>query len=149
MRFNKQAVQHELDLAAEELDKSGYKDLADKVDYYNSRLANASETELPLIRRSLSRIQSEAQNRIAKVEANEKKEESKDSLKAKLATLRVRRASEKRKAALRKLVNERKASKTKAGKVIANLRTRSMDKREGNVQLRRARLRRLIQKNVK
>ena len=33
MNFDKKAVQHELDLAAEELEKHGQKDLADKVDY--------------------------------------------------------------------------------------------------------------------
>lgn len=64
MWFNKKAVERELDLAAEELDKFGYKDLADKVDYYNERLMEVkSNKEIPAIRRGLKRIENEASRR--------------------------------------------------------------------------------------
>ena len=64
MWFNKKAVEKELDLAAEELEKFGYVDLADKVDYYNERLMEVkSSKEIPIIRRSLQRIEHEAARR--------------------------------------------------------------------------------------
>ena len=64
MWFNKKAVEKELDLAAEELEKFGYVDLADKVDYYNERLMTVkSSKEIPVIRRSLQRIEHEASRR--------------------------------------------------------------------------------------
>ena len=66
MWFNKKAVERELDLAAEELDKFGYKDLADKVDYYNERLMEVkSSKEIPVIRRALQRVEQQASRRQA------------------------------------------------------------------------------------
>ena len=101
MWFNKKAVEKELDLAAEELEKFGYVDLADKVDYYNERLMTVkSSKEIPVIRRSLQRIEHEASRRQGG------KKESKTIDKRKLAELKKKarertlaKASKKRKVA--------------------------------------------------
>ena len=61
--LNRKAIQRELDLAAEELDRQGYKDLADKVDLYNTKLQRASSREIPLIRKALINVQEEADRR--------------------------------------------------------------------------------------
>jgi len=67
MWFNKKAVEKELDKAAEELEKHGYVDLADKVDYYNECLMKVkSEKDIPSIRRGLERIEHEASRRQGK-----------------------------------------------------------------------------------
>lgn len=64
MKFDKKALQRELDLAAEELEKVGYSDLALKVDKYNSFLMEgATKKHIPAIRRSLARITREAKRR--------------------------------------------------------------------------------------
>jgi len=57
-------IQKELDLAAEELDRKGYRDLADKVDFYNNRLTKTSSKRgTDLIRKALERIDEETDRR--------------------------------------------------------------------------------------
>ena len=60
MKFDRIASQDQLDLAASELEKAGFADLAEKVDYYANRLMKATASEIPLVKRALSRIQQEA-----------------------------------------------------------------------------------------
>lgn len=102
MWFNKKAVERELDLAAEELDKFGYKDLADRVDYYNERLMEVKNNkEIPAIRRSLQRVEREASRR-----RQGKTKKSKTIDKRKLAEL-------KKKAQMRKIKKAKEEKKTK------------------------------------
>lgn len=66
MRFNKKALQRQLDLAAQELEDKGYTDLAKGVDEANEKLMKASPEEIPAIRARLSKINSEADRRSGK-----------------------------------------------------------------------------------
>lgn len=99
--LNLKAVQKELDLAAEELEKQGHKDLATKVDFYNDRLQRAASKEIPLIRRALQRIQIESARRARKDPSTAKDREAKRaailervrSRRARLSTPRPRRES--------------------------------------------------------
>jgi len=105
MYFNRKAVEKELDLAAEELDSFGYKDLADKVDYYNERLMEVKSSKaLPIIRRSLQRIEREATRRRGR------KKESKTIDKRKLVELK-KNARERK---LAKAIKDRKTAKPNA-----------------------------------
>jgi len=150
MWFNKKAVERELDLAAEELDKFGYKDLADKVDYYNERLMEVkSSKEIPVIRRALKRVEREASRR-------QGKKENKTIDKKKLAEL-------KKKARMRKIktaIDEKKKGKpnTRTNRLEALLKKRDAmitkeDKAENikeKVKARRlARLKEAIDKKKK
>ena len=103
MKFNKTAVQKELDMAAEELEKAGHADLASKVDYYGGRLMTATAGEVPLLRRALSRILDEAKRRMAAVE---KKEPSEAEKKAQAATQNTRRAGDARKELFQRRLKE-------------------------------------------
>lgn len=101
MKFNKEAVRRELDLAAEDLEKQGFNDLADKVDFYNDRLMRAtSSREVDIIRRALARVEKDATARLGKDE--EKKASSKEarleSIRAKIRQIRARRVAENKKA---------------------------------------------------
>lgn len=66
MRFNKKALQRQLDLAAQELEDKGYSDLADQVDKTNEKLMHASPEEIPAIRARLTKINAEADRRSGK-----------------------------------------------------------------------------------
>ena len=121
MWFNRKAIEKELDQAAEELDKFGYKDLADKVDYYNERLmAVKSSKDIPIIRRELQRIENEASRR------QNGKKETRTIDKRKLAEL-------KKKARQRKIL---KALKTRRAKKPNTRTTRLealLNKRDGKL----------------
>jgi len=115
MKFDKIAVQGELDSAAAELEKAGHKDLAEKIDYYNSRIANAQAEEIHLIARALRRIQLEAKNRLAKSEPQAR------ATKAQAAVTRARRSSVARKAVLRRRLKTIAANRKKALRQLSAL----------------------------
>jgi uncharacterized protein YjcR len=116
MALDKRALQHELDLAAEELDKAGHKDLADRVDQYSEMLVNASEKEIPRIHRGLSRVQAEFEQRAKKSEKIDPK-----VAKAQNAVMSARRASIKRKIAIKRLLRERAAKRKQETKKVEAL----------------------------
>lgn len=112
MRFNKRAVRKELDLAAEELERHGFSDLANKVDGYNEKLMKLSETDdLQTVRRALARIEREA---VRRVSFDEKKEVPKKDLRARAALDRSRRLEGKSSRRDRKLSDRRADSKVKS-----------------------------------
>jgi hypothetical protein len=119
MKFNKTAVQKELDMAAEELEKAGHSDLAMRVDYYGDRLMAANAAEVPLLRRALSRVLDEANRRMKAV----KKEEPPENVKkAQAATSNVRRVSDERKAVFVKRLREIAAKRQEARNKLEALR---------------------------
>jgi hypothetical protein len=115
--INRNALRHELDLAAEELDKSGHKDLADRVDQYSEMLMEAKDADVEKIHRGLSRIQAEYEQRNKK----EAKEEEVKDTKAQNAVLHARRASIRRRIAVKRLLRERTAAKKKEAKKVEAL----------------------------
>ena len=129
MWFNKKAVERELDLAAEELDKFGYKDLADKVDYYNERLMEVkSSKEIPAIRRSLQRVEREAsRRRQGKTKTAKTVDKRKlDELKRKARARKIKKALDEKKAKpntrtnrLEALLKKRDAQISKEDKVAS------------------------------
>lgn len=133
MAFNPKAVQHELDLAASELEKAGHADLAEKVDYYADRLVKASTGEVPLIRRALSRIMDEAKRRI---QAKEAPAQARNVQKAEHATTSARRVGSARAEVLRRRLLALAAKRKQAAERIDALRNSREERREG----RRARL---------
>ena len=133
MKFNKTAVQRELDLAAEELEKAGHKDLAARVDYYGSRLINATVVEVPLLQRAIARILVEAKKCIQATEKEEPKEEAK---KAQAAVMKTRRVSTARKETLKKRLQEIIARRKVAKQKLEVLRV-ARQERTANVSARR------------
>jgi len=117
MSLDRNALQHELDLAAEELDKAGHKDLADRVDQYSELLVQAKEKDVPQIHRGLSRVQMEYEQRTKREAA---KQDPK-AAKAQNAVMSARRASIKRKIAVKRLLRERAANRKKETKKIEAL----------------------------
>lgn len=128
MKFSKEAVQTEIDLAADELDKAGHTDLAEKVDYYGNRLMTATAGEVPLIRRALSRILDEARRRMGATAAQPEKSEG--AKKAEHATTRTRRASDARREVLRRRLMEIVANRKQAMEKLQALRTARQGRRE-------------------
>jgi len=119
MKFDKQAVQRELDKASEALDRAGHADLAARIDYYSDKLITASEQEEPLIRRSLARVYNEAKRRMnASVENLSEK-----AVKAKEATTKSRRSSDQRKATAKKRLVAVAAKRKEALKTLSALKT--------------------------
>ena len=86
--MNRKAIQKDLDLAAAEFDKKGWKDLADKVDRYSSKLVTSKDkAEISMIGRALERVNREADRRSGK-------SKDKDSARKQLAKkVRDRKAS--------------------------------------------------------
>jgi hypothetical protein len=121
MKFNAQALQREMDLAAEELEHAGHLDLAERVDRYNALLLSASKKDLPQIHRGLSRIQAEYEQRMSKT-AKQENSSSADATKAQHAVLQARRASIRRKLALKRFLREKAAQRKKASEKVATLR---------------------------
>jgi hypothetical protein len=119
MGISIKSAQRQLDLAAEELECAGHPDLAEKVDYYNARMAQASKGEVELIKRALSRIQIEAKRRMKK---DAKKDVPEKSKKARAAVLKARRASEVRKEALRKKLLDIAAKRKRTAQRLEKLR---------------------------
>lgn len=95
MRLNKEAVQRELDIAAEAMEKHGYVDLANKIDQYAGLIMQATETtDLQEIRRGLERVEREASRRKTAFIAKDEKEVvamKRQVLQKKLAKLREER----------------------------------------------------------
>jgi hypothetical protein len=127
MKFTKEAVQTEVDMAADELEKAGHTDLAEKVDYYGNRLMVATAGEVPLIRRALSRILEEARRRMGAAAQPEPSEEAK---KAEHATSRTRRASDTRREVLRRRLMEIVANRKKAMEKLQTLRGARQERRD-------------------
>jgi hypothetical protein len=113
MALNRNALQHELDLAAEELDRIGQTDLADKVDRYSTMLGSAKDADIPMIHRGLCRIQAEYERRTSK-----KQKPKPAAIKAQAAVLSARRSSIQRKIAIKRLLRERAAVREKQSKKI-------------------------------
>jgi len=111
MRFNKKAVQKELDKTAEELEQNGFMDLANKVDEYNKKLMEASTAEeVQQIRKVFINIDREAQRRLKGNSAPEDdKARNIRRLKARAALRRARRVAERKKA-----LADRKETNSKA-----------------------------------
>lgn len=108
MKFNKRAIQRELDLAAEELEKHGYIDLADKVDRYTGKLMDiTSAKEIPIIRRALARVEREADRR----QAGNREITSRKELKSKESVRKSRRTSEQKENRRRRLEDSTLAEK--------------------------------------
>jgi len=62
--MNYRMIQRELDLAAEELDRKGHRDLADQVDYFNERLSHTDDPEeIEGIKQALKKIDIQARRR--------------------------------------------------------------------------------------
>lgn len=125
MKFNKKAVQRELDKSASEMDQHGYVDLADKVDHFNKRLMEAkTKKEVQEIYRHLARIYREAKRR----EEPETKPARKPALRKtktdrRKEVLKARRLSERKKAFLkrRKAQQNKKEKITPRAKAVDNL----------------------------
>jgi len=132
MKFDKEAAQDQLDKASDELEKAGFADLAEKVDYFSNRLMKASVHEVPLIKRSLHRIQQEAKIRLQEVSGNKPTTKAD---KAAVATLNARRAAEARKATLKRRLKTIVAKRKQAVEKLEALR----DKRKGRKTERDAR----------
>lgn len=120
MSISRKSAQRQLDIAAEELEQAGWADLAEKVDYYNNRLAAADNGEIAIIARALSRIQIEANKRMKNAARKEDKPEKEK--KAHAATMKARRASENRKEALRKKLREIAARRKRTANRLEKLR---------------------------
>jgi hypothetical protein len=116
MALDKKALQRELDIAAEELDKAGFAELADRVDQYSIMLMHASEKQLPQIHRGLSRIQSDYE-RLAAKKASEQDVKG-AAAKAQNAVMSARRASLRRKIAIKRFLREKAAERKKASKKV-------------------------------
>ena len=143
MKFNKKAVQDQLDLAASELEKSGFADLAEKVDYYNDRLVKETASELPLIRRALQRILHVAKQRLNEAH----KAHPLKSNKARSAVLKSRRS-----AALRKETSKRRlktivAKRKKAAEKLELLRAGRQQRRSTKDVRRSSRKKRIAQRS--
>jgi hypothetical protein len=147
MKLDKQDMQNELDKAAMALEKAGFKDLAERVDYYCNRLMAAQATEVPLIKRALSRVREEARKRIV---ASSKRPEprSKESVKAEAA---VSRTSLARRLALRKRIRELVASRKRVAKEMDRIspRREAVSRMDKVRQERLARIRARQEQDVK
>jgi hypothetical protein len=145
MKFNKTAVQHELDMAAHELEKAGFTDLAETVDYYANRLINATAGEVPLLRRALSRILDESKRRI---QTAQPKEPTTAESKARTAVDKTRRASDDRKEVLKRRLLEIAAQRKQAAQRLEALRAKRETRTE-TAATRRERRRERLEQNTK
>jgi hypothetical protein len=112
MKLNKQAIQKELDLAAEELEKCGYQDLAEQIDKCNSQLMQLEDDkhqEITAVKRTLSRISREAERRERVKNGKSEDEKSKE----KAAIEKARRVSEVKKHLKVKRIKEEIAANKK------------------------------------
>lgn len=115
MKFDAKVLQREMDLAAEELEKAGYLDLAARVDQYSIMLATAKKEDLTNLHRGLSRVQVEYEQREKQAC---KKEPAPSAAKAQHAVMQARRASIRRKLAMKRYLREKMAQKRKAEKKV-------------------------------
>lgn len=113
MKFDAKVLQREMDLAAEELEKAGYLDLAARVDQYSILLVTAKKEDLANLYRGLSRVQVEYEQR-----ENQAPKSVLANAKAQHAVLQARRASIRRKLAMKRYLREKMAQKKKAGKKV-------------------------------
>jgi len=140
MKFDKNAARDQLDLAANELEKAGFADLAEKVDYYAARLMKATASEIPLVKRALSRIQQEAKKRLG---AAQKPKAATKKDKATAATSKSRRAGEARKATLKRRLKTIVANRKKAAERLEALRADRQERRSGKEARRHSRKKRI------
>ena len=140
MKFDRQAMQGQLDLAADELEKAGFADLAEKVDYYNDRLLQANLSEIPLIKRALSRVQIEAKKRLKAISTEKKPDKGKE------AVLKARRSSESRKETLRRRLKTIAANRKKAAERLAALRDDRRNRQDRKAERRNTRKKRISEK---
>lgn len=130
MRFNKEAVQRELDLAAEEMERHGYVDLANKIDQYASLIMKADEgLDLQEIRRGLERVERESSRR--KANFVEKDEKEVIAAKRQLIQKKLAKLREERKQAVRKDIEKKQAPNArseKLAKLIEKARARKHEK---------------------
>jgi len=140
MKFNRKAAQAQLDLAANELESAGFADLAEKVDYYADRLLKASVSEIPLVKRALSRLQQEAKKRL---EAVHKTKPATAADKAESATVKARRASLARKAILKRRLKTIVAKRKQAAEHLESLRAKRQTRSNSKVERRHSRKKRI------
>jgi hypothetical protein len=144
MKFNKEAMQNQLDLAAHELQRAGFMDLAEKVDYYAFRMMTASISELPLIKRALSRLEQEAKKRL---DAMHKVELPEDADKAQKAVMNARRAADPRKETLARRLKTLVAKRQQAKRKLEALRASRTQRRSAKEARKRLREERLSKKS--
>jgi len=111
-KLDKGAVCRELDFAAEKLERLGFTDLSQKVDYYSDKIRAAKDEDIPSIYRALSRIQKEHDRRTVS---------DPSALKAKHATERARREPDKRGLLIARKLREKDAELKKAHQEIEKL----------------------------
>jgi hypothetical protein len=104
MSVDKKAVQKELDLAADEMERLGYMDLAGHVDKYNNRMVEAKSGEVATIYRALQNICVEAERRVKNTNFEKPLIDS-DAVRARIAMIR-------RKAFAKKLAEKKTAQET-------------------------------------
>jgi hypothetical protein len=148
VKFNKEAVQKQLDLAAEALDNQGLSDLADKVDYLNDKLFNvSSKKEFDLIKKGLANIERTARDRV-------KKKSEEDTEEKKLDVLKARRLAEKKKALLQRVqknVDAKRKIQNRSKKVKELIEKRAKDRRINKLkeQINKKSLREKREKRIK
>jgi len=140
MKFDRNAARSQLDLAANELEGAGFADLAEKVDYYAYRLVQASPSEIPLVKRALSRIQQEAKKRLATLQEDQP---SAKAAKAKAATLHSRRSADARKETLKRRLKTIVAKRKQAMEKLETLRSARQARRSGKDERRNSRQKRI------
>ncbi len=129
MKFDKAAVQKELDIAADHLERAGQTALATKVDYYAARLMKASAGEIPLLQRAIKRIYDDAQKQIAAA----KTDVPKNVEKAKKATTNAKARSEERKAVLERRLKAIASRRARATKALKQLRASQRKNRKARL----------------
>jgi len=139
MKFDKAAARDQLDLAASELENAGFADLAEKVDYYNYRMMKATASEIPLIKRAISRIQQEATRRFRLT----KPKSSVRVSKATAATQNARRATAARKETLKRRLKTIVANRKKAAERLEALRNSRETRRSSKSTRRYSRKKRI------
>lgn len=143
--MNRKRWQHELDLAAVELERHGMRKLADKVDMYSARLMKArTDREIRLIARMLDRIDKEA-NRHLGVDEDGEREQRIARLKARIRARKARGSREDRMRRAKANIRRRRAKLERGDDLPRRTRRTSGTRRdpERRSSLRSARLRRL------
>ena len=107
--MDKTELQSSLDLVAEEMERAGFADLGEKIDYYNDRLTTANAAEVALIKRALRGIHTTAKSRLDHVAP-----EGEKAQKASAVTLKARRSSVARRETLKRRLQTIIAKRKKA-----------------------------------
>lgn len=136
-KISKQAIQKHLDVIAETLEQSGFRDLSARVDYYSNRLMTASIDEAILIKRALTRVSEEIRRRLVAGEKNKppikvpKKEEPEEKSVEKGAPKnREKTVADARKEVLRKRLAALKETRNKVAQRLEALKNRQAESKK-------------------